>query len=46
MHYGAHCCSGDTSEFAMGEEGKEKDEEFLFSIIRRPGPKSIDACIL
>jgi hypothetical protein len=30
MHYGAHCCSGDTSEFAMGQEGKEKDKEFLF----------------
>jgi len=30
MHYGVHCCSGDTSEFAMGEEGKEKDKEFLF----------------
>jgi hypothetical protein len=29
VHYGAHCCSGSTSEFTMGEEGKEKDKEFL-----------------
>ena len=30
MHYCVHYCSGDASEFAMGEERKEKDKEFLF----------------
>jgi len=29
MHYGARCCAGDTSEFAVRKEGKEEHEEFL-----------------
>ncbi len=37
MHYGAHCCPGHMSEFAVRKEGKEKNEEFLFWTVSRPG---------